>query len=1131
MALLADPLNNNWRSVHLHGHDREASISFRMEWKRHPVALLGDIAFVQYLPWIYACDFAVALHRRMGCSPSEPSCTKGGIRLMATKLAFTKGQLHNLNAYFRKLAEEAQNDSSSTTAIEAIVERLVQRLMLAAGNLDRRFSSVFLVSLNEPRRMKRFKFEYLLRIDALSTPTASSVPEVSRVSIEENAGLPGFIRLKILDAGAKPWREYADAAGRLRRDLVKAKLANLLATAIKRDNVDPTDAKVCGSPGQVVDAEVLDKILKQPDHCRIFYGPAVSDGPLPEPKDHRVVLIEDSGGILLRIALDGCKSREVEVRLLIGIGLSSWPSSADYPQRLPLYHCDALLHYTVVQSGMYAVAVGPYPGARCEDRATLWGIRVPAAEKIMSQHYAADSVPGLTESALIEILHQLREGRPLNPPMKSKPTRKGDPPPQDRLRVVSRHILRTMHRWSLERAGPDPLTCWAPDTLSRHVLLVLDELVTALKCQNLRCYFLPRCNVMLQCARGGIVYHEDLYASDCRLLESYLESLHHRSLSMAQDVPRPLDVLENELIVRWREIVFSLPRGTADADYGYSHRQLEYLGLILEQVLRAKDSVAQNHSDNSSCLNFPEFSYRITEQTENLVFLLKLTLTQAKEQIRAMTNRRTRAYQYYKDLKKGKHCNTTSQFDRSVALLIDEVRADRETIAMDLESHPIMAKILLQWLYFGMDYDRKYLEPVLRPYLNNLFYSLHENCWYASRWRSRQETYTSEMHSLSAFCKSVISQEISPALGIVDFLSKGWRWAEGVTKMIERSGNSLRLILFAGDKVLRYNLTFTENKGPSAFSTWSKARSVGTIARRKRISSRASEILESLSESSDVPRENKDVAGHVELRDASPLTYVAAMCRQRARHRGPGDLVSAMVSLGKFRVLQEVATFLPREQRVRVLDTVQRLARESSRASRKATGSLDPSGSPREVYRPKPESDLVDSSVRLSPGVRERRIIAEHQKQLEREMQEMHDTLRRNVLTRHRASAWDSNSVSSWSSSIDSFAGTITLRKYRAPIWDAIKGGSPTRAGHAACRDSSVATNKSGEMISREESPTWNTTDARRMLDESKNGDELPSWDALEATLNRRLCNYGNALAESSEMDECTGGSCARPRE
>ncbi|XP_015437679.1 PREDICTED: uncharacterized protein LOC107192852 [Dufourea novaeangliae] len=213
----------------------------------------------------------------MGCTLSGPSYTKGGIRLVSTKLAFTKGQLHNLNTYFRKLVEEAENDSSSSTAIEAIVERLVQRLMLAVGNLDRRFSSVFLVSLNEPRRTKRLRFEYLLRIDALSTPTSSSELEISRVSVEEDAGLPGFIRLKLLGTGAKPWREYADGAGRLRRDLVKAKLANLLAVAIKRDSIGSTngeeeDEEACGSPGQVVDAEVLDKILKQPDHCRVFYG-------------------------------------------------------------------------------------------------------------------------------------------------------------------------------------------------------------------------------------------------------------------------------------------------------------------------------------------------------------------------------------------------------------------------------------------------------------------------------------------------------------------------------------------------------------------------------------------------------------------------------------------------------------------------------------------------------------------------------------------------------------------------------------------------------------------------------------------------------------------------------------------
>lgn len=53
--------------------------------------------------------------------------------------------------------------------------------------------------------------------------------------VEEDASLPGFIHLKILGIGAKEiWREYVDVAGRLRRDLVKARLANLLATSIKQ---------------------------------------------------------------------------------------------------------------------------------------------------------------------------------------------------------------------------------------------------------------------------------------------------------------------------------------------------------------------------------------------------------------------------------------------------------------------------------------------------------------------------------------------------------------------------------------------------------------------------------------------------------------------------------------------------------------------------------------------------------------------------------------------------------------------------------------------------------------------------------------------------------------------------------
>lgn len=95
---------------------------------------------------------------------------------------------------------------------------------------------------------------------------------------------------------------------------------------------------------------------------------------------------------------------------------------------------------------------------------------------------------------------------------------------------------------------------------------------------------------------GGVLHHEDSYVSDARLLESYLGTLHYRSFSMPREVPRPLDVMESELIVRWRDIVASLPRGTPDADYGYSERQLEYFSMIVEQVLRAKDALLQVES-------------------------------------------------------------------------------------------------------------------------------------------------------------------------------------------------------------------------------------------------------------------------------------------------------------------------------------------------------------------------------------------------------------------------------------------------------------------------------------------------------------------------------------------------------
>lgn len=169
-----------------------------------------------------------------------------------------------------------------------------------------------------------------------------------------------------------------------------------------------------------------------------------------------------------------------------------------------------------------------------------------------------------------------------------------------------------------------------------------------------------------------------------------------------------------------------------------------------------------------------------------------------------------------------------------------------------------MTKTLLKWLYFGnllcvikilgyleiwllndprsgsiaMENDKKILGPILRPYLGNLFNVSHENAWHIESCRKRKDIYNSEMRSLALFCKLVTAQEISPADGIVDSLSKGWNWAEHVTRMIERSNNGLKLIFLTRQKTLKYNLTFANNKGLSAFSTWSKARNIGNATRR-----------------------------------------------------------------------------------------------------------------------------------------------------------------------------------------------------------------------------------------------------------------------------------------------------------
>ncbi|XP_058794582.1 uncharacterized protein LOC131666180 isoform X2 [Phymastichus coffea] len=1049
----------------------------------------------------------------MGCGSSSSSSSSEsknlGLRLLSSKLHFKPEQLDKLTDYFCELARSDHEESADLVKLEAKVERMVQRLLAGLANLDRRFASCFLVSLNERRRIKQLRFEYLLRLDALSIPSGNSDVAELALQLEEDTSAPGFARLRLKAGDAGSWVEFFGPDGRLRRDLVKAKVAAVLAQSVKPDAINGVDERLCITPGQVVDPEVLDKILKQPEHCRIFFGPAEVD--LPVVADHRVVIVEDENGILLKIGLNGSKSQDIQVRLLIGLSINSWPNCVDYPNRVPLHHCDALLHYTAAQTGMYLVAVGPHQGLRCDDKASLWRVRLFAAEKVMREHYSDESVVSLTEAALMQLLDQLRARRPIDFSIK----RKG------RLRLVSRHILRAIHWWSLEqRAGPDPLRSWSSESLAQHVLLSLDELLRALRCQNLRCYFQPRCNLMLQCARGGTSVHEDAYARDARLLEAYLSALHAYSLEWlhypAQRGLAAGELLERELVSRWRQVMASLPRGSMSGHYGYGPRQLQYLGLLVKEVLRAKDTLQQGSYD--TCRSFFNLSadWQCGEAIDNLIYLLSLVLRQAKDQVShssSASSARRRKHNQRRGRAERKRSCAKAYFDRSVDVLIDVVKKDRDTAYLDLDNTTVMAKALLKWLYFGMEEDKKVLGPLLRPYLGNLFNASHEYAWHVESWRARTDRYSAETRSLAAFCKLVAQREIQPANGIVESLSRGWCWPDELARQIERAEprHGLGLVFLTPERILRYQLKFAKDQGPNSYSTWSKARSLGSAVRKSSVA-RAAMItandtllatLRSLAAKADDVKEK--VAGHVELRDRSPLTLAVVTARRRGRQRGPAGLIPALVSLNKFRVLQEVAQLLPAEERNAMLEMVRRVSRDAARRRLRRASCPDPAslvGVQRQLYTPRSESKLYDVSspaVQDSPNTRQQRIIQERQLQLRREISELHDTLTRGLRSRSQLPTWDSTSMasSSWAaSSAANSIGHTRLKRHHTAIWDNVRGTSPLW--------DSVSCNSTFSRVKTEDAIEANTNDNEKDDDD----DRLPTWDLLENALNNKFLTY-----------------------
>lgn len=122
------------------------------------------------------------------------------------------------------------------------------------------------------------------------------------------------------------------------------------------------------------------------------------------------------------------------------------------------------------------------------------------------------------------------------------------------------------------------------------------------------------------------------------------------------------------------------------------------MNLIFNILINFQESV-----DNSPFLNFFASSPHSLEPIDNLVYLLTLVLKQSRDQMYTVMDHRKKKCTRRRLLKERNRNNASAYFERSVDILVETVRRDRETAYMDLENPVIMAETLLKWLYFGAE--------------------------------------------------------------------------------------------------------------------------------------------------------------------------------------------------------------------------------------------------------------------------------------------------------------------------------------------------------------------------------------------------------------------------------------------
>lgn len=87
-------------------------------------------------------------------------------------------------------------------------------------------------------------------------------------------------------------------------------------------------------------------------HFLNFYLLAGNTPRFPDPRDFKLAIVDEPSGIRLRVGFlsPALATITIEVRLLVAVGLDVWPSSTNFPFRVPLGHADCVLYHKAAQT-------------------------------------------------------------------------------------------------------------------------------------------------------------------------------------------------------------------------------------------------------------------------------------------------------------------------------------------------------------------------------------------------------------------------------------------------------------------------------------------------------------------------------------------------------------------------------------------------------------------------------------------------------------------------------------------------------------------------------------------------------------------------------------------------------------